>query len=155
MEPPDSHEAETATLDTDRFGRCLVARTCGSLPTGQYSREIRARSSGSQTWKASSSEDVQNLQKSAPLPWLPISNVVTKKVGVTDQDLAAARAIAEKFRQEHEQALEEQKQLASELATKANTAEVAANVAAARAEAATKGRRGPEVLRHEDQRRFR
>ncbi len=76
--------------------------------------------------------------RSAPLRWLPISNVVTKKVGVTGQDLAAARAMAEKLRKEHEQALEEQKQLASALATKADSAEVAANVAAARAEAATK-----------------
>ena len=65
-------------------------------------------------------------------------DLVTKKVGVTGQDLAAARALAEKLRKEHEQALEEQKQLASALATKADSAEVAANVAAARAEAATK-----------------
>ena len=76
--------------------------------------------------------------KSAPLRWLPISSLVTKKVGVTGQDLATARAMAEKLRKEHEQALEEQKQLASALATKADSAEVAANVAAARAEAATK-----------------
>jgi hypothetical protein len=82
-------------------------------------------------------EDVQKLQVSTTAMASDL-DLVTKKVGVTGQDLAAARALAEKLRKEHEQALEEQKQLASALATKADSAEVAANVAAARAEAATK-----------------
>jgi len=82
-------------------------------------------------------DDVQKLQVSTTAMASDL-DLVTKKVGVTGQDLAAARALAEKLRKEHEQALEEQKQLASALATKADSAEVAANVAAARAEAATK-----------------
>lgn len=82
-------------------------------------------------------EDVQKLQVSTTAMASDL-DLVTKKVGVTGQDLAAARALAEKLRKEHEQAIEEQKQLASALATKADSAEVAANVAAARAEAATK-----------------
>jgi chromosome segregation ATPase len=61
--------------------------------------------------------------------------VVTRKVGVTNQELASARKFAEKVRQDAELAKE---QLASELATKASASEVAANVAAAREEAATK-----------------
>lgn len=65
-------------------------------------------------------------------------DVVTKKVGVNVQDLANARAFAEKLRKEHEQSLEEQKQLASAIEKKADTSAVEANVAAARAEAASK-----------------
>jgi chromosome segregation ATPase len=60
--------------------------------------------------------------------------VVTKKVGVTDRELANARAFAEKLRVEHEKALETQKQLASTVEKKADSTDVAA----ARAEAATK-----------------
>lgn len=82
-------------------------------------------------------EDVQKLQVSTTAMASDLE-LVTKKVGVTGQDLASARAMAEKLRKEHEQALEEQKQLEAALATKADSAEVAANVAAARAEAATK-----------------
>jgi len=65
-------------------------------------------------------------------------DVVTKKIGVNVQDLAQARAFAEKLRKEHEQSLEEQKQLASALEKKADSSAVEANVAAARAEAASK-----------------
>jgi len=61
-------------------------------------------------------------------------DVVTKKVGVTDRDLANARAFAEKLRVEHEKSLEAQKQLASTVEKKADSADVAA----ARAEAASK-----------------
>jgi chromosome segregation ATPase len=50
-------------------------------------------------------------------------NVVSKKLGVTAQDLDAARKYAERLRQEQLQAKE---QLASELATKANSTDVAA-----------------------------
>ncbi|HET9943712.1 MAG TPA: hypothetical protein VFR05_10240 [Terriglobia bacterium] len=64
--------------------------------------------------------------------------VVTKKVGVTDKELASARSLAERLRVEHEKALEQQRQLASTVATKADSAEVAANVAAARADADAK-----------------
>jgi chromosome segregation ATPase len=61
-------------------------------------------------------------------------DVVTKKVGVTDKELANARAFAEKLRVEHEKSLEAQRQLASTVEKKADSTEVAA----ARAEAATK-----------------
>jgi len=61
-------------------------------------------------------------------------DVVTKKVGVTDRELANARAFAEKLRVEHEKSLEAQKQLASTVEKKADSTDVAA----ARAEAASK-----------------
>jgi chromosome segregation ATPase len=64
--------------------------------------------------------------------------VVTKKVGVTDQELASARKFAEKVRQDAEAA---KAQLASELEKKANSAEVAKvgqDVVAAREEAKAK-----------------
>ena len=64
--------------------------------------------------------------------------VVTKHVGVTEQELASARATADKLRKDQERALQRQEQLASALARKADSEEVAANVAAARAEAASK-----------------
>jgi chromosome segregation ATPase len=57
--------------------------------------------------------------------------VVTKKLGVTTQDLDASRKFAERLKAEEEKAKE---QLASELATKAN----ASDVAAVRQEATTK-----------------
>lgn len=61
--------------------------------------------------------------------------VVTKKVGVTGQELASARNLAEKLRQEHEAA---RAALEAKLASKADSEAVEANVAAARAEAASK-----------------
>ena len=61
--------------------------------------------------------------------------VVTKKLGVTTQELNASRRFAEKLQAEQEKARE---QLASELATKASATEVAANVAAVRQETTTK-----------------
>jgi len=57
--------------------------------------------------------------------------VVTKRVGVTSQELDASRRFAEKLKTEQEKARE---QLANELATKASTSDVAA----ARQEATTK-----------------
>src|SRR5207237_7121442 len=57
--------------------------------------------------------------------------LVTKKVGVTGQELEASRRFAEKLKSEQEKADE---QLASELATKANSTDVAA----VRQEATTK-----------------
>jgi hypothetical protein len=65
-------------------------------------------------------------------------DVVTKRIGVTDQELGDARKFAERLRLEQEQAREK---LARELATKASAEEVtsvAANVALAREETATK-----------------
>lgn len=59
--------------------------------------------------------------------------VVTKRLGVTAQELDASRRFAEKLRAEQEQAKE---QLASELATKADS--LASDVAAVRQEATTK-----------------
>lgn len=61
--------------------------------------------------------------------------VVTKRVGVTGQELASARNLAEKLRQEHEAA---RQALEAKLASKADSEAVEANVAAARAEAASK-----------------
>ena len=78
--------------------------------------------------------ELNNLQKSGTSLASDLE-VVTKKVGVTTQELASARKFAEKVRLDAEQAKE---QLANELATKASTTDVAANVAAAREEAALK-----------------
>ena len=61
--------------------------------------------------------------------------VVTKKLGVTTQELNASRRFAEKLQAEQEKARE---QLASEIATKASASEVEANVAAVRQEATAK-----------------
>lgn len=58
-------------------------------------------------------------------------DVVTKRIGVTTQELNASRKFAEKLQEEQEQA---KQQLASEIATKASTTEVAA----VRQEATTK-----------------
>ncbi len=58
-------------------------------------------------------------------------DVVTKRIGVTAQELTTARKFAEKLKAEQEQA---QTQLTNELATKASTSDVAA----ARQEASTK-----------------
>src|SRR5262245_10472589 len=58
-------------------------------------------------------------------------DVVTKRIGVTAQDLTASRKFAEKLKEEQEQA---RQQLATELATKASSTDVAA----ARQEATTK-----------------
>jgi hypothetical protein len=82
-------------------------------------------------------ENVQKLQ-TADTALKSDVDVVTKHVGVTDQELASARALAEKLRKEHERTAEQQAQLASAVAKKADSEEVAANVAAARAEAASK-----------------
>ncbi|MBI4471292.1 MAG: hypothetical protein HY646_01400 [Acidobacteria bacterium] len=62
-------------------------------------------------------------------------DVVTKRLGVTAQELDASRRFFERLRLETEKAKQE---LASELATKAEADEVAKNVAAVREEAATK-----------------
>jgi hypothetical protein len=78
-------------------------------------------------------ENVQTLQATNTALASDIE-VVTKKVGVTDKELANARAFAEKLRVEHEKTLEAQRQLASTVESKANTADLAA----ARAEVATK-----------------
>jgi hypothetical protein len=61
-------------------------------------------------------------------------DVVTKKVGVTDRELANARAFAEKLRVEHEKTVESQKQLATTVEKKADSTDLAA----ARLEAASK-----------------
>jgi hypothetical protein len=82
-------------------------------------------------------ENVQELKKSDTAMASDLQ-LVTKRVGVTGQELASARSLAERLRKEHEEAVEKQNQLASALEAKADSAEVAANVAAARAEAASK-----------------
>lgn len=79
-------------------------------------------------------DDMQKLQKSQTAIASDV-DVITKHVGVTDQELADARAYAEKLRKDHEKS---QQQLASALARKADSEAVAADVAAAREEAATK-----------------
>lgn len=112
----------------------------GAVAYGQYSgnaaleARIASLEGQIQASSAKSSAELQNLQKSGTSLASDLE-VVTKKVGVTNQELASARKYAEKIRLDAEQAKE---QLASELATKASTSEVAANVAAAREEAASK-----------------
>ncbi|HET9216064.1 MAG TPA: hypothetical protein VFR18_03745 [Terriglobia bacterium] len=78
-------------------------------------------------------ENIQKLQETNTALSSDIE-VVTKKVGVTDRELANARAFAEKLRTEHEKSLEAQRQLESTIATKANSTDVEA----ARADAAAK-----------------
>lgn len=82
-------------------------------------------------------DNVQKLQ-AANTAMASDLDVVTKKVGVTDKELTSARALAEKLRKDHEEALKKQEQIASALAAKADSAEVAANLNAARTETATK-----------------
>jgi chromosome segregation ATPase len=82
-------------------------------------------------------DNVQKLQ-AANTAMASDIDVVTKKVGVTDKELTSARALAEKLRKDHEEALKKQEQIAHDLAAKADSAEVAANLNAARAETATK-----------------
>lgn len=60
--------------------------------------------------------------------------VVSKKLGVTSQELDASRKFAEKLRAEQEKEEKEKEQLAQEIATKASTSDVAA----VRQEATTK-----------------
>jgi hypothetical protein len=62
-------------------------------------------------------------------------DVVTKRVGVTDQELQASRAFAERLRVEQQAAREA---LANELATKANATDVATRVDAVLEETTTK-----------------
>jgi ABC-type Na+ efflux pump permease subunit len=78
-------------------------------------------------------DDIQKLQANDTALKSDV-DVVTKHVGVTDQELASARSLAEKLRKEHEKTQEQQAQLASAVAKKADSEELAA----ARAEAATK-----------------
>jgi chromosome segregation ATPase len=112
----------------------------GAVAYGQYSgnaaleARIASLEGQIQANSAKSSTELQNLQKSGTSLASDIE-VLTKRAGVTNQELASARKYAEKIRLDAEQAKE---QLASELATKASATEVAANVAAAREEAASK-----------------
>jgi chromosome segregation ATPase len=112
----------------------------GVVAYGQYSGKaaletrIAALEAQLQDSSRKSAAELQNLQKSGTSLASDL-DVITKKVGVTSQELASARKFAEKVRQDAEEAKE---QLASELATKASASEVAANVAAAREEAASK-----------------
>jgi len=76
------------------------------------------------------SEQLKSAQKHATDMGADI-DVVTKRIGVTSQELNASRKFAEKLREEQETAKE---QLATELATKASTSDVAA----VRQEATTK-----------------
>jgi chromosome segregation ATPase len=76
------------------------------------------------------SEQVKGLSKRATDTAADV-DVVTKRMGVTAQELVSARRYAEKLREDQEKA---QQQLASELATRATTTDLAA----ARQEATTK-----------------
>lgn len=78
--------------------------------------------------------DVQKIQRNATALASDL-DVVTKKMGVTGQELAEARQFAEKLRLDQEKA---QQKLATELATKAAASDVEADLAEAREEAATK-----------------
>lgn len=78
--------------------------------------------------------EVTQLQKSTTSLTSDL-DIVTKRIGVTTQELSDARKFAERLRVEQQSAKD---QLAQELATKASSTDVAANVAAAREEAASK-----------------
>jgi hypothetical protein len=112
----------------------------GAVAYGQYSAkstlETRIASLEAQLQEnaAKVSQNVESLQK-ADTSLASDLELVTKRVGVTGQELASARKFAENLRLENEAA---KAQLASEIEKKANASEVAANVAAAREEAATK-----------------
>ncbi len=108
----------------------------GVMAYGQYSANVSKAALESRVASLESqlAQTVQNMQKEDTSLASDIE-VVTKRVGVTAQELASARKFAEKVREDAEQA---KAQLATELATKASASEVAANVAAAREEAANK-----------------
>lgn len=112
----------------------------GAVAYGQYSAkatlETRIASLEAQIAESAAKvhQNMESLQK-ADTSLASDIEVVTKRVGVTDQELASARRFAEKVRVDAEAA---KAQLASEIEKKANATEVAANVAAAREEAATK-----------------
>src|SRR6187399_979500 len=86
-----------------------------------------------QTLKDEHLQDIKKLQGSTASLASDIT-VVTKRVGVTTDELNQSRQIAEKLRQEQDRQAAAREQLAKELATKAS----ATDVAAAREEAATK-----------------
>jgi len=86
-----------------------------------------------QTLKDENNQDIKKLQSSTASLASDVS-VVTKRVGVTSDELNQSRQIAEKLRQEQDRQTAAREQLAKELATKAS----ATDVAAAREEAATK-----------------
>jgi hypothetical protein len=108
----------------------------GAVAYGQFSGRT-ALENRIATLEGSLQEQVVKLQQSTTSLASDL-DVVTKRVGVTDQELASARKFAERLRIEQEQAKE---QLATELATKASATEVsnvAEKVDAAREETATK-----------------
>jgi hypothetical protein len=137
-QPPRQNAGKTPVWIPVVLVVALVA--IGVVAYGQYSGkaalEARIASLESQLQASTqkNSVELQNLQK-ADTSLASDIEVVTKRVGVTGQELASARKFAEKLRQDAELAKE---QLATELATKASASEVAANVAAAREEAANK-----------------
>ena len=132
MEPPFTHVKQKlplwipAALVVLVLGLAGVAYTQYDAKTGLQKRvadlELRLE------------QDIEKLKASDTAIASDIE-VVTKKVGVTGQELASARNLAEKLRQEHEAT---RAQLEAKLASKADSEAVEANVAAARAEAATK-----------------
>jgi hypothetical protein len=108
----------------------------GAVAYGQFTGRT-ALENRIATLEGSLQEQVVKLQQSATSLASDL-DVVTKRIGVTDQELASARKFAERLRVEQEQAKE---QLATELATKASATEVsnvAEKVDAAREETATK-----------------
>jgi chromosome segregation ATPase len=78
-------------------------------------------------------QDVEKLQGNSVALASDIS-VVTKKLGVTSDELNKSRQVAEKLRQEQDRQAAEKEELAKQLETKASSTDVAA----AREEAATK-----------------
>jgi chromosome segregation ATPase len=106
-----------------------IAGTAFSLYSTKSALEARVNSLESQL-----QQNVAEIRKNAENLSSDIQ-VVTKKVGVTAQELDASRKYAEQLRQRQEKA---DADLANELATKASSTDVAANVAAVREEATTK-----------------
>src|SRR5712671_4475892 len=78
-------------------------------------------------------KDIQKLEKST-VQVAADMDVVTRKIGVTTEELNKSRQVAEKLRQEQDRQAEEREKLAQELATKASSTDVAA----VREEASTK-----------------
>jgi len=137
-QPPKPVVGKTPTWIPVALAVAIIA--IGVVAYGQYSgkaeleERIASLESQIQANSTKSAVEFQNLQKSGTSLASDLQ-VVTKKIGVTTQELAVARKYAEKIRVDSEQAKE---QLANELATKASSSDVAANVAAAREEAAAK-----------------
>jgi chromosome segregation ATPase len=118
--PPTPHQG--SPIMKIALGVCIAA--IAALSYGGYSTRVALEDKIASLEKANEKADgnITQLQKDTTVMSADLE-VVGKKLGVTTQDLAAARKYAEQLRQEQEQA---RAQLSSELATKASSNDVAA-----------------------------